>query len=76
MSETSKTFQSSFLYHYHAEYRTPTRVTSIDGIASLAGPIKDMASYRALKSVIVRDLGPVIPPEDLIITSLSPLERG
>lgn len=63
----------SFLYHYHAEYRQPSHVYSIDGIASLARPIRNMDDYHDLKSVIVKDLAPAIPADQLIVCSLSPL---
>jgi hypothetical protein len=66
---------SDFLYHYHAEYREPTKVSSIDGIATLEMPIRDMQGYRILKSVIVKGLEPPIPAEKLIICSLTPLNK-
>lgn len=63
-----------FIYHYHATRQIkPGEIVNIDGIATLASPVRTMDDYHELKRLVINDA--TVHPSIFTICSLSLLEE-
>lgn len=67
---------TTYIYHYFADFTQGNKITSIDGILHLENKVTDMENYHYIKKLILDQPGTNdIPTNKLVIKNLSFLHK-